>query len=247
MVLCKFEATVFMIFYLLAFLAMPAYAADVLGVKEGDWASYEVASAWDSTITNDTAPQYALDVNQTTWKIQVEEVISTEKIKVLVIKELENGTNRRILEGNVRNGSGNLGLWVIRKNLNVGDFLLEGEGVKVNETEPHLFAGINRLTVYAWFNEEKVGSITEYAFFWDRSTGILCGQIVSTLHIIDDEVVARTTIRLKIVNTNLWGSSVNNSWFLGLLAFIIVVVLAVIVFAWNRRKLRKRKDRKRLT
>lgn len=247
MVLCEFEVTVFMTFYLLASLAMPAYAADILGVKEGDWALYEVASAWNSTITNATAPQYALDVNQTTWKIQVEEVISAEKIKVLVIKELKNGTNRQILEGNVRNGSGNVGLWVIRKNLDVGDSLLEGEGVKVNETEPHLFAGINRLTVYAWFNEENGGSITEYAFFWDRSTGILCGQIVSSIHIIEDEVVARTTVRLKIVETNLWGSPADNSWFLGLLVFIIVVVLAVSVFAWNRRKLRKRKVRKRFT
>jgi len=240
------EVTVFMTSYLLASLVMPVYVMEILGVEQGDWALYKVVSAWNSTIANDTVPQYMVDFNQTTWKVQVEEILGTEEIRILLTRELKNGTKLETLEGNVRTGLGNLGLWVIRRNLNVGDVLIEGEGVKVNKTELRPFAGATRSTVYAWFNEEEAdGSISGYAFFWDRETGFLCGQVVSSVHIVEEEGVSQTIIRLNMVETSLWAPSVDNVWFLVVAVIIVVLVLAIVFFVQKRRKLRRRKTRKR--
>jgi len=240
------EVAVIITFFLLFSPIMPVHATEVLGANQGDWALYEVVSTWNSTIANDTVPQYVVDVNQTTWKVQVEEILGTEEIRVLVTKELKNGTQSETREGNVRTGSGNLGLWVVRKNLNVGDQLIQGEEVKVNKTGSYPFAGATRSTVYAWFNEEEDdGSLSGYAFFWDRETGFLCGEVFTSTRIVEEMGVSRAIIRLNMVETSLWEPSVDNVWFLVVAVIIVVLVLTIVFFVQRRRKLRRRKTRKR--
>lgn len=243
--LCVSEVAVLMNFYLLFSLIMPVYTTDVLGVNEGDWASYEVVSAWHSDIPGDTVPQYAVDMNHTEWRLSVEEILGVDRIRLNVTKYLRNGTQIEIYEGSVSRNSSDLKMWVVRKNLEYGDLVYDEEEVMVNDTQHREFVGAIRSTVYAWFRHlETDGSVSAYAVFWDRETGILCGMVFQYSRARDDKASIMRT-RINIVETSLWEPSSDDFWFLGLGVIILVLVLAISVFVWKGGKSRRRKTRKR--
>jgi len=244
----KSKVAVFMGFCLVFSFLVPVFARNVLGVKEGDWALYNVDSVWSSEIPGDTMPQYLADINHTKWRLQIEDVIGTENVSLSVTKYYRDGTvmSVEIYEGNVRIGSGNLTTWIVPKDLEVGDRVYEGEDLKVNATPSHDFAGANRSTVYAWIlqEEEASGNTTgRYAMWWDRETGIFCGGISRIIRVVEDKL-SMIIIRTNIAETNLWEPSNELFWFL-VIGVIIVVVVLVIVVAQRRGKLKWRKTRKR--
>jgi hypothetical protein len=237
---------VFVVFCVLVSVIVSVYSADVLGVNEGDWALYTVISTWKSAITNDTVPPYAVDINQTTWKVQVEEVWGVDRVRLSVTKYLKNGTRIEIYEGSVRS-SNDLEMWVVRKSLGDGDLVYDDEELTVNSTGFEEFAGAERSEVYAWFSKvETDGSVSKeaYAVSWDGETGILCGMLFQYSRVVEDKS-SLMRVRIGIVETSLWEPSSDGGWFLGLLLVIIVLVLAVLVFVWRRVKSKRRKVRKR--
>lgn len=241
----KSEVAVFMAFCLLFSLVTSVYATDVLGVNEGDWASYEVVSAWNSEIPGDTVPQYAVDMNHTKWRLLVEEILDVDRIRLNVTKYLQNGTRIEIHEGSVSRNSSDLNMWVVRENLKYGDLVYDEEEIIVNDTKHQEFAGAMRPTVYAWFRHlETDEGLSAWGVFWDRETGILCGMVHQYSRVLDDKASIMRA-RIKIVETSLWEPSGDNFLFLGLGVMILVLVLAISVFVWKRGKSRRRKRRKR--
>lgn len=241
------EVAVFMIFCLPVSFIMSVYATDVLGVNEGDWALYKVESVWHSNIPGDRVTQYLKDINQTEWRLQVVKV-RDESVRFSVTINYRNGTKKvEIHEGNVRTGSGNLSMWVVQKSLNKWDKVYEEKELTVNDTKSYPFAGATRQTIFARFTQKETDDSTgEYAIFWDRETGILCGEVVSTVRAVGD-YVSMAVVRINIVETSLWEPSADNFWFLELVVIIIVLVLAITFFVQKHRKLKKRKPRKRST
>jgi hypothetical protein len=244
--LCMSDVAVLVNFYLLFSFIMPFYTTEVLGVNEGDWASYKVVSAWHSDIPDDTIPQHIIDINETEWRLEVEKVLGEESVRLSVTINYSNGTKKReIHEGNLWTGSGNLSMWVVRKNLETGSLVHEEKELKVNATQSLESAGTVRQTVYAWFRQEEAdGNTWSYALFWDRETGILCGEIISTVRTVETHI-STVAVRINIVDTSLWEPSNDNFWFLVLGGIILVLALAISVFVWTRGKSRRRKTRKR--
>jgi hypothetical protein len=245
----KSEVAVFMVFCLIISLLVPVFARNVLGVNEGDWASYDVDSSWHSEIPGDTVPQYLENINHTEWRLQVVKVLDTESVRFSLTKYYPNGTEMsvEIHEGNVRTGSGNLSTWIVQKNLELHELVYEGEDLTVNATESHLRAGATRSTVYAWFVQDEGGNTTgRYAVFWDKETGILCGGVSTTVRTVGDKYLSMIVIRTNIVETSLWEPSSYNFWLLGIVVIIIVLVLVVAVFAQRRGKSKRLKAHKRL-
>lgn len=243
--LCVSEVAVLMTFCLLFSFVMPVYVAAVLGVNQGDWASYEVVSAWHSEIPGDTVPQYAVDMNHTEWRLLVKEILGVDRIRLNVTKYLQNGTQIEIYEGSVSRNSSDLKMWVVRKDLEYGDPVYDEEEVMVNDTQRQEFAGAMRSTVYAWFRHlETDGSISAYAVSWDRETGILCGMVFQYSRVRDDKASIMRA-RIKVVETSLWEPSGDNFWFLVLGVIILILVLVISVFVWKGGESRRRKTRKR--
>ena len=244
--LCMSDVAVLVNFYLLFSLKMPVYTTEVLGVNEDDWASYRVVSVWHSDIPGDVVPQHLIDINQTEWRLEVEKVLGEESVRVSVTIDYHNGTKKReICEGNLRTGSGNLSMWVVRKNLKSGGLVHEEKELEVNATQSLEFAGTVRQTVYAWFKQKEAdGNIWSYSLFWDRETGVLCGEIISTIRTIEAHV-STAAIRMNIVDTSLWEPSSDHFGFLVLGGIILVLALAISVFVWKIGKSRSRKARKR--
>ena len=248
--LIELEVAVFMTFFLLVSLIMPIVATDVLGVKEGDWAVYKVESYWLSQIPGDKVPPYINDINHTEWRLLVETALDNQSVRLSVTINYNNGTKKiEIYEGNVKAGSGNLSaalMWVVRRNLKVGDLVYEEKTLTVNATESHAFAGAIRSTVHAEFTQQEAGGMYgTYTMLWDKETGILCREYIGIQREVDYGIYSMTTIGLNIVETSLWEPSADNFWFLGLIVIIIVFVLAVVVFVQKRRKMKKGRVRKR--
>ena len=239
---------VFMTFYLLVSPMMSIYATDILGVNELDWALYKVESTWHSSIPGDSVSQYLKDINHTEWRLQVLEVVG-ESARLSVTKSYHNGTKKvEFHEGNVRTGYGNLSMWVVRKNLNVTDLVCEEKELAVNSTKPFTFAGVMREAVYAWFAQEEGEDATGiYAIFWDKETGILCGEVVTTEHLVSIDWGSVAAIRISIVETSLWGPPSDDFWLLALAVIVAVLVLAIVVYVQRRRKLKRRKSDERFT
>lgn len=246
----KSEVAVFMAFCLIISLLVPVFAKDVLGVNEGDWASYTIEASWHSEIPGDTVPQYLENINHTEWRLQVEKVFGTESVSLSLTKYYRNGTEMsvEIHEGNVRTGSGNLSTWIVPKNLEINELVYEGEDLTVNATGSHEFAGAMRSTVYVWFvQEEEAGGNTtgRYGIFWDKETGILCGGVSTTIRTVEEKYLSVIVIRTNIVETSLWEPSSYNFWLLGIVVIIIVLVLIVAVFVQRRGKSKRLKTHKR--
>ncbi len=215
----------------------------VLGVDKGDWALYNIHTSWASTIPGETVPQYAKDMNNSQWKLNVEKVFSPQKVRLSITKDFRNGTKRvEVCEGDVKTGFGNLSSWVISKGLELGDYVYEGKELNISYMESQEFAEATRQIVYARFKQvEPDDSIGEYHMFWDRETGILCGMSVARLLIVEDES-SLTYIGMELVETSLWEPSVNSDtddlWHIGfgIAILLIFVVMGASVLIQRRRK-----------
>lgn len=232
----------------LVFLALPTYSQYILGINDGDWALYSTEAGWRSEILGEkSAPQYYKDINNTQWKLQVENVSGVDEVRCSVTKPFNNGTEKKeIYDGNVRTGSGNLSLWIVSKGLEVGDWIDEKEFLDVNATRSLEFADALRPVIYAHYSQpESDDSIGFYGVFWDIETGILCGMSISRIRTVEEKS-SIAVLSLKIVETNLWqpdsGSGFpNNMWFTGFVAVLFFLVLGVAVGI----SIRKRRKKKR--
>jgi hypothetical protein len=239
-------------FFLLLLLFEPVVIrvcnANILFLSLSDWASYSVESTWISA-SQGNPPLDLVNVNETEWRLQMLDV-SGEDVRFSITKYLKNGTVADVYEGNIWMGSGNLSLWVVRRNLNVNDRVYENEELAVNMTQWLEFAGANRHVVYAQFQRyEADGTVfRQHGFFWDSETGVLCGSLDS-YKLLDAQgnVAAVAMTRSNIEQTSLWvpergfDFAAYAWWFFG---FAVIVSFVSVFVVFYRRMLRRRRLRR---
>lgn len=223
----------------LTLLAFPAFS-----LNKNDWAVYSVKAYWFSNVSGESPSMDVLYLNNTIWRLQVVDIVG-ETIRIFIEKQLNNGTSVDVREGNFWNGEGNLSLWIVRKNLNVGYSVYLNSELKVNKTGFYDFAGANRDCAYGWFTRESGQVREEHAFFWDRETGILCGSIASYFY-VGDSNASNVSIYTNIVETNLWssesgGSYFFDSWWFGVATAFVILVFACVLFFREKRKVKRRR------
>lgn len=189
-------------------------SADVMvGVKRGDWVTYNV------TITGEVPAQH--DV---TWcKIEVTEV-EGKNIYVNITSRYSDG-REETEPSTLKLETGQIGdCFVIPENLDADDVFESPEGtITVSGVEEKTYLGAARSVVYA--------NNSQTVFRWDRSTGFLLEANSSypafTMHTIAEK-------------TNLWQAQIFGLHPIGFIVLIVVVIVAVVILAvFLMRKMKK--------
>lgn len=230
------------------FVAQGRSAGDV-GVSENDYAVYSVLVGLSSTNATKSIVDYYENINNTKWKLKVEEVSGME-VTVSINETLNDGARMEIYKGDLKNGSGNLSMWVILNNLDFDDPIYYGSETnipRISFVRFKEFADVKRHVVYAYFNESRSDTQSDirsiHNAFWDKETGILCGMM-SLLEYSDEGFSLDVQINILIIETSLWGKEDSG---LREAAWVITVVLMTIALSmlasWiilrKRRKTRK--------
>lgn len=189
-----------------------ASAEIVVGVKKGDWVTYNV------TITGEVPEQH--DV---TWcKI---EVIEVEEKNVYVDITSRYSDGREETEPSTLNlETGQIGdCFIIPANLNAGAVFKSPEGnITISGVKEETYAGATRSVVY--------GSNPQTVFHWDRSTGFLLEANSS---------YSAFTMITKVEKTNIWQTQIfglDQTVFIALIALVIVAVLILTIFLIRKMK-----------
>jgi len=180
-------------------------AADVMvGVKRGDWVTYNVQ------ITGEVPEQH--DV---TWcKIEVTEV-EGKNVYVNITSRYSDG--REETEPSTLNlETGQIGdCFIIPENLDAGDVFESPEGtITVSGVEEKTYLGAARSVVYA--------NNSQTVFHWDRSTGFLVEANSSS---------SEYTMFTKAEKTNMWQPQIFGLHPIGFIVLIVLVIVAVLILA----------------
>jgi hypothetical protein len=189
-------------------------SADVMvGVKRGDWVTYNV------TITGEVPEQH--DV---TWcKIEVTEV-EGKNVYVNITSRYSDG-REETEPSTLKLETGQIGdCFIIPANLDAGDVFMSPEGtLTVSGVEEKTYLGAARSVVYA--------NNLQTVFRWDRSTGFLLEANSSypafTMHTVAEK-------------TNLWQAQIFGLHPIGFIVLVVVVIVAVAILAFFlMRKMKK--------
>ncbi len=238
----------------LAFSVINVFSNDFLGVDEGNWASYEVETSWQSWIPGDVVPQYYVDINQTAWVMQVIKVLDQKSIRLNVTIHFRNHTTGvEVYEGSVSANSGYLKLWVVRSGLSERQKIYDEQKIVVNSTHSMLFAGAYRSVVYASFRqpESETGNST-HSVFWDKKTGVICDWLAQYRSYSDGNV-SIAHVRISIVKTDLWEPQpdfLSSPEFWSVVIAVIIIVVSMGGLFWfllKHRKSKRHVGRKRVS
>ena len=205
------------------FVVHSSLTAGYVGVSKNDYAIYSVLVGLNNTNATKSIINYYENINNTKWKLKVEEVSGME-VTVSINKTLNNGTRMEIYKGNLENGSGNLSMWVILNNLDADDTIYQGNQTnipRISSITSEEFAGAKRDVMYAYFNASQSDALSLHNAIWDKETGILCGMI-SILMYPSEGSFLNVQINLLIIETSLWGEGGSG---LGEAAWVITVAL----------------------
>lgn len=170
----------------------------LVGVKEGDFVEYQVAS------TGEVPKEH--DVNKA--KIEVTGV-EGKKINIKLTSTFSAGEEETV-DSILNFETGQIGDgFIIPADLSAGDtFLEQTEGnITISKVEEKIFAGAKRTVVSATTSHTR--------FYWDKSTGFLV-EATSTY--------TDFTITTKAEKTNIWQTQIFEP---DLVVFIIIVVLVI--------------------
>ena len=228
-------------------------------LKVGDWAEYIIKTFVQTNVTEEKIIDiygsgiidiidYYKSMNNTRLKLVVEEKGPDGDIRFSIMRYLSNGTTlKEIHEGNLKTGSGNLTMWIISPNLEVGNPIYVHnitEQPTIGNIEERSFAGAKREVAFSYFPLPAIGEInTQCGVFWDRETGILCSMIMDTDCSLED-IELRFRMVTKIEKTNLWSPS-EESFPLYLSITVIIIALLSISSALFLVKKGAKKKRKR--
>lgn len=241
--------------YFLSLLS-PKTNAEQLALKNGDWAIYNVKTLINTNTSKEKIVEiygskfidilnYYEAINNSKLKLVINEINSNGYIKFSVTRYFSNGTTERdTFWGNIMTGSGNLSMWLISPNLEVGDPIYISNITNVPDVkiiEKRQFAGAERETIFSVFHLPALAEfLAEYGIFWDRQTGILCKMGIITDYSMDN-IKLETRMIVTIEETNLWSASSDSSLFL--LTVIAVLLFATLLILLLLRKKRTKKRR----
>lgn len=189
----------------------PAYAA--IGVKEGDWAKYQIEADIPEEI-----PGYE-EFGE--WiKLEVESISDTS-VTLKATMHYKNGTEHE------ESGIEATG-FIIEADLGEGDPVLApmwGMPLYINGSKRQTYAGASREVNYVDIDLEEMGMTMDFEAYWDKATGILCEMLMSMSGELLGETV-EMSMSFKMTETNLWAPSVWMQWWFWLI--IVVIIIAIV-------------------
>jgi hypothetical protein len=185
-------------------------AGSILGVKSGDWITYD----FQETLSTGTEPWQAIDFlsvvgTNVTIRVSIYWSASLETNQTMTI---DMASNDNFPQGTIFL---DMRVCIIPSNLESGASVYLGEfgNQTIVGEATGTFAGANRRLVYANFSQS--GSL--YTLYWDEQTGVLVEGIMS---------VGTVSKVVLIAETNLW--SADFVWWPWVIATIIIM-LSIIV------------------
>lgn len=220
--------------------------------QEGDLAVYSVrtlavclADANDEEVKKQI--EYYENINNTVWNLTIQ-IVNYPNVTFSITKNLKNGTISENYGGNVETGTPDMDMWIISSNLSVHDpvylhknyskFLIEDRAL-------HTFANATRDVLYAHANQSQSENFeSDFGFFWDRETGILCG-VSSALKYYDENGLALIVmVNIDIVETSLWMKTTprndESKWLL-IITLIVLISIPIVTLMLFRKPKKKKK------
>jgi hypothetical protein len=218
--------------------------------QEGDFAVYSVrtravclADPNDEKVKEQIG--YYENINNTVWNLTIQ-IVNYPNVTFSITKNLKNGTISENYEGNVETGTPDMDMWIISSNLSVADPIYQGESdpeIFIRERAPHEFANATRDVLYVHANQSQSGLESDFGFFWDRETGILCGASSTLKYYDENDLVLTVMINIQIVDTSLWMKTIQNdesNWLVIITLIVLISILIVTLMLFRKRK-KKRK------
>ncbi|MCK5625685.1 hypothetical protein KAI11_02405 [Candidatus Bathyarchaeota archaeon] len=207
--------------------------AQSIGVKEGDWAKYNV-----EVEVPEELQEYIDDFEVIDWEWSNLEVksVSDETATLEGTIHYINGTEETTTFEDAREEG-----FLIEANQGAGydefEVPLSGvfRGLYINGTIQRTYANISRDVNYIDVSVTEDITTTTMKAYWDKQTGFLCEMSI----LMSFEVLEETydiSILLKMTETNMWKIEPiwTQSWFL-LIIVIIIVGIVVVFFVLRRR------------
>jgi len=248
-------AGIIMQLYFLSLLSLKTTNAEQPVLKNGDWAIYNVKTLINTNTSKEKIVEiygskfidilnYYEAINNSKLKLVINEINSDGYVKFSVTRYFSNGTTEKdTFWGNIMTGSGNLSMWLISPNLEVGDPIYISNITNVPDVkiiEKRQFAGAERETIFSVFHLPALAEfLSEYGIFWDRQTGILCRMGIITDYSMDN-IKLETRMIVTIEETNLWSASSDSSLFL--LTVIAVLLFATLLILFLLRKNEQKRE-----
>jgi len=217
--------------------------------QEGDWAVYSartlavcLADANDEKVKEQI--EYYKNINNTVWNLTIH-IVNYPNVAFSITKNLKNENVSENYEGNVETGTPDIDMWIISSNLSVHDPVYLHENYSkflIEDRALHTFANATRDVLYAPANQSQSENFeSNFGFFWDRETGILCG-ISSTLKYYDENnhLALIIMINIDIVDTSLWMKTTprndESNWPVTITLIVLISILIVTLMLFRKRK-----------
>lgn len=225
---------------------VPAGFAKV-GVKVHKWVKYDNFSpylwvlAWEE-------PEY-WPANNTEWMKLTVQSVADSNVEVELITHFENGTERtKSLGGNITEGSGSIGFFIIEANLAEGDEItwdhtgvtgIGCAGIKlyVNDTVTKSYGGKSREVNHVNASFLGLGPTrVSLEAYWDKATGVLC-EINMSISFGPLQVGFEAATSFKMAETNMFEAApVWTEWWVWVIIIIVIVVAGASILVWRRGK-----------
>jgi hypothetical protein len=202
-----------LLFLIVTMFPFTALAEISVGVKQSDWAEYDVSSTGVPMADHDAE-----------WARMEVDGVEGARVNVTFFSLLSNGTTINATE-NLDFETGQLiDYFIIPAGLEKGDsFYSNMDGnVTIEEVETRTYAGAARTVIS--------GTTTETLWFWDQATGVLVEA---------RSVYPEFTLNTVIDKTDLWEPQIfglDPPLFYGLVIGAAVIIGIIAVFALRRKK-----------
>jgi len=186
-------------------------ASGTPGVSVGNTATYgNVNFDWSSNDPSATPPAEWIGFNGTAWFSGTIENIAGTNVTISALLHYSNGTEDTELGWvDVDTGEGNMTLFLISANLNVGDPIYttgDYSDLTINETIPMPYPGGSRQTNHVNVTMEESSELFNVSLsmnlYWDKATGTL-----TQVSIISNQTITYTTnysVSMQLTDSNVW-------------------------------------------
>jgi len=218
-----------------------------VGVSVGQWAKYSISAQWLSENPNATTPAFWKTLMDTRWETVTVRQISGTNITILIARTFENETQAiDNYWGDIaaNRGDDEFELRIVSARLEDGDTVRQ-TSMTINYTTFKEYAGQNREVNYGGQTIRAEG-VTNYEFYWDKETGILCASIVTDTY-SQEGYLTQALLQRKIEETNLWQPQPSSPqpWLTWVAP--IAVIAATIIVLTSIELSRRKKPRRRRT
>ena len=225
----KSEFLLFVIFVLSTSIILVPVSFASIGVKEDDWAKYEVTS---TTIEGSEELLKNLgDIDLEWFRIDIKN-ITGDNIMLEITTHYLDGTEELDTVDAREVG------FIVEADLKEGDSIIAPlivvEAASIKGTISREYAGVSRTVNYIDLSATEVVTLTYRAYF-DKTTGVLC-EISLSLSMDVEEQHHEAIVIYKLTETNVFKSTLLiEQWWFYLLIGIVVIVIVIVVIVIRRR------------